>query len=242
MTGRIGTTGKPPARRGRSWRWRALYAGGAVLAATGLVTGLASATLNASGSGTGSAATGSVGLSTNAAATHTCSYGSLLPGDLTGSGSCAFPVTYTGALTAFVSVTVQVQATAAPGHTALYQGNAAGLTLSLSDGHSSFTVPAGSGVSGGSCPAGSTCWVAANDLAAWYSGTTPAVTFASGDSVTFTVTPSFPTSVGNAFQGGTATVTLIAQAVQAPGNPLPSGCGTATIGRPCPATGTFTWS
>jgi hypothetical protein len=37
-------------------------------------------------------------------------------------------------------------------------------------------------------------------------------------------------------------VTLTAQAVQAPANPLPAGCTTATIGQPCPATGTFTWS
>jgi hypothetical protein len=141
-----------------------------------------------------------------------------------------------------MSLTVQVQARPGTGGAALYSGNTAGLTLSISDGHSTFTVPAGPGSTGGSCPAAFTCWTAANDLAAWYSNGTPNLTFADGDFVTFTVTPSFPKTAGNGYQGGTATVTLTAQAVQAPGNPLPPGCTTATIGQPCLATGTFTWS
>ena len=87
-----------------------------------------------------------------------------------------------------------------------------------------------------------TCWTAANDLAAWYSSATPNLTFSAGDTVTFTLTPSFPKTVGDRYQGGTAAVTLTAQAVQAAGNPLPPGCTTATIGQPCPASGTFTWS
>jgi hypothetical protein len=242
MTGHLETAERPPAGGRRSWRWRGLYLAGVVLAAAGLVTGLASATLNVTGSGTGSAATGSVVLGVNAAATRTCSYGSLLPGDLTGAATCALSVTYTGTLTAFVSLTVQVQAKAGPGGAVLYNGNGGGLTLSVSDGHAGFTVPAGPGTTGGSCPSGFTCWTAANDLAAWYSGGAANLSFASGDSATFTVTPSFPATAGNGFQGGTAAVTLTAQAVQAPGNPLPSGCTTTTIGRPCPASGTFTWS
>jgi hypothetical protein len=230
-----------PARR--SWRWRATYFAGVVLTAAGLVTGLASATLNATGSGTGSAATGSVAVGLNSAATRTCGYGSLLPGDLTGSATCALSLTYTGTLPAFVSLTVQVRAKAGPGGAPLYGGNGAGLTLSVSDGQRSFTVPAGPGVTGGSCPSGFTCWTTANDLAAWYDGNGAAnLTFGAGAAVTFTVTPGFARTAGNSYQGGTATVTLTAQAVQAPGNPLPSGCGISTIGQPCPATGTFTWS
>jgi hypothetical protein len=242
MTELLDATGQPVGSSRRTWRWRATHVAGVVLAAAGLATGLASATLNATGSGTGSASTGSVVMSANSAATRTCSYGSLLPGDLAGSATCALSVTYTGTLTAFMSLTVQVQAKAGPGGAAVYNGNTNGLTLSISDGHSSFTVPAGPGTTGGSCPAGFTCWTAANDLAAWYSNAVPNLTFSAGGSVTFTVTPSFPKTAGNGYQGATAAVTLIAQAVQAPGNPLPSGCTTATIGQPCPATGTFTWS
>jgi hypothetical protein len=98
-------------------------------------------------------------------------------------------------------------------------------------------------VTGGSCPSGFTCWTAANDLAAWYGGNgAPNLAFAAGTPVTFTVTPGFARTAGNSYQGGTATVTLTAQAVQAAGNPLPSGCGLSTIGQPCPADSTFTWN
>lgn len=243
MTEGLVTTEQPAAGTGRSWRWRGTYFAGLVLAVAGLVTGLASATLNATGSGTGSASTGSVALSINAAATRTCTYGSLLPGDLSGSATCALSVTYTGSLPAFVSLTVQIRSMAGPGGSSLYNGtNTSGLTLSISDGHRRFTVPAGTGRSGGSCPSGFTCWTAPYDLAAWYSGATPNLTFSAGDSATFTVTPLFPKTVGNAYQGGTATVNLTAQAVQAAVNPLPAGCTTTTIGQPCPGTGTFTWS
>ena len=243
MTEHLERAERPAAGARRSWRWRGLYFAGVMLAAAGLVTGLASATLNATGGGTGSASTGSVVLGINAAATRTCSYGSLLPGDLTGAAPCALSVTYTGTLTAFLSLTVQVQAKAGPGGSALYNGNAGGLTLAISDGHNSFTVPAGPDTTGGSCPSGFTCWTAANDLVAWYSvGAAANLKFSSGDSATFTVTPGFPKTAGNGFQGGTAAVTLTAQAVQAPGNPLPPGCTTSTIGEPCPASGTFTWS
>jgi hypothetical protein len=219
-----------------------MYLAGVALAATGLVTGLASATLNATGGGTGSASAGSVAIGLNSAASRTCGYGSLLPGGLAGPATCALSVSYTGTLTAFLSLTIQVQAKAGAGGAPLYDG-AGGLTLSVGDGHAGFTVPTGPGTTGGSCPAGFTCWTAANDLAAWYAGNgAPNLQFTSGTPVTFTVTPSFPRAAGNAYQGGSATVTLTAQAVQAPGNPLPAGCTTATIGRPCPASGTFTWS
>jgi len=242
MAGQRDTTG-PAGGAHRSWRWRAAYFAGAVLTAAGLVTGLASATLTATGSGTGSAAAGSVAVSLNSAATHTCAYGSLLPGGLTGAATCALSVTYTGTLPAFLSLTVQVQAKAGQGGAPLYTGDGGGLTLSVSDGHRSFTVPSGPGVTGGSCPAGFTCWTAANDLAAWYGGDgAPNLTFPAGTPVTFTVTPGFARTTGNSFQGGTAAVTLTAQAVQAAGNALPSGCGIATIGQPCPPGGAFTWS
>jgi hypothetical protein len=179
----------------------------------------------------------------NAPATHACSYGSLLPGELTGSATCALSVTYTGSISAYLSLTVQVKSKAGAGGDLLYDGtNTSGLTLSISDGHNNFTAPTGSGTTEGSCPAGFTCWTAANDLAAWYGNGAPSLTFSNGDGLTFAVTPLFPGTVGDAYQGGAATVTLTVLAVQALANPLPVACTVSTIGQPCPASGTFTWS
>jgi hypothetical protein len=227
----------------RTWRWRGLYVVAVASAVAALVAGLAAAYLTTTGSGTGSASTGSVAMSVNAPATHTCTYSSLSPGNLTGSVTCAFSVTYTGSISAFASLTVAIQSKAGSGGHLLYDGtNTSGLTLSISDGHHAFTVPTGAGATGGSCPATFTCWTTANDLAAWYSGSTPNLTFANANAVTWTVTPLFPAWVKNPYQGGTATLTLTAHAVQAPANPLPAGCTTSTIGQPCPASGTFTWS
>jgi hypothetical protein len=232
-----------PVANRAGWRWRGAYSVAVVVAVTGLLTGLGSATLSTTGTGTGSASTGTVTLSVNASATKTCGYNALLPGDLTGSATCAFSVGYTGTLPAYVSLTVEIQSKAGPGGQRLYDGSgSSGLTLSISDGQNGYKVPTGTGVSDGSCPSGFTCWTAANDLAAWYSGTTPSLTFVAGKSVTFTITPQFPKTVGNGYQGGTAIVTLTAQAVQVIANPLPASCTIATIGQPCPAAGTFTWS
>lgn len=243
------TAGQPPVTAGgpvasrASWRWRGAYWVTAVVAVAGLLTGLGSASLSTGGSGTGSAGAGTVALTVNASATKTCGYNALLPGALTGSATCSFAVSYTGSLHAYLSLTVQIQSKAGPGGTPLYDGSGTtGLTLSISDGQHSYAVPTGTGVTGGPCPAGYTCWTAANDLAAWYSGSTPNLAFASGDSVTFTVTPLFPKTAGNSYQGGTAAVTLVVQAVQATANPLPASCTAAAIGRPCPAAGSFTWS
>lgn len=215
-----------------------------IAGAAALVGGVAHALLTANGSGSGFASTGSVALTVNSSATHTCAYPSLAPGDLTGSGNCQLAVTYSGSLSAYVSLTVQIQAKAGSGGAALYNGsNTSGLTLSISDGHHSFLVPTGAGATGGSCPTGYTCWTAANDLAATYSGSTPTLTFTSGSAATWTVTPVFPRTSGNPFQGGQALVTLTAQAVQgSPANPLPASCTTSTIGTPCAASGGFTWS
>ena len=217
----------------------ALVAGAAALAG-----GVAHALLTANGSGSGFASTGSVALTVNSAATHTCTYPSLAPGDLTGAATCALSVTYAGSMPAYVSLTVQIQSKAGAGGMALYNGsNTSGLTLAITDGHTSFVIPTGAGVTGGSCATGFTCWTAANDLAATYSGSAPILAFASGSTATWTVTPVFPRGAGNPFEGGQALVTLTAQAVQgAPANPLPPSCTTSTIGKPCPAGGGFTWS
>jgi hypothetical protein len=182
-------------------------------------------------------------MSISTSATHVCTYTSLVPGDLTGSATCSMSVAYTGSIPAYMSLTVALQSKSGRGGTPLYDGtNTTGLTLAISDGHHNFTVPTGPGTTGGSCPSGSTCWTAANDLAAQYGNGTPNLTFTKHDSVTFTVTPRLPKTVGNRYQAGAATMTLIAQAVQAAANPLPSRCTVSTIGQPCHAAGKFTWS
>ncbi len=225
----------------RMRRLRRLGLASAAAGAAALLGGVAYALLTATGTGSGSASLGSVSIGTPA--TTTCNYANLAPGDLTGSRTCSLGVTYSGSLPAYMSLTVQVQSAKGTSTKSLYDGtNSTGLTLSISDGHHTYSVPTGSGTTGGACPATYTCWTASNDLAAWYSGSTPNLSFSSGNSVTWTVTPLFPTIAGNPYQGAAASVTLTAQAVQAGANPLPSGCTTSTIGQPCAATATFQWS
>jgi len=262
MTERSESSARAPRRSRLSRRLGVASLAGAIAA---LVASVAFATFQTTnGSGYGSATTGAVTL--HQTASTTCNYLHLVPGDLTGmaGGTCSFSVTYTGTIPAYVSLTVAVQSKAKSGTPpcsttqpyCLYDGTnvrtppgspPAGLTFTISDGHNPFTVPAGGGTTTG-CSPGSTCWTASNELAAWYS---PAAntTFANGDAVTWTVTPNFPKTVGNgspggsnAFQGGTATLTLTAQAVQATPNNTLSCATTPTVGQPCKPSGSFSWS
>jgi len=219
---------------------RAAAAVAIVAAAWALGAGVALAFFSDSTSSLANLALGTVSLGNPQ--TTTCTYNALTPGDLTGSTHCTFSVTYTGSLPAYMALDVQIQATAGSGGTTLYDGtNTKGLTLSISDGgHSSYTIPTGPGSTGSPCPSGDTCWTASNELAATYGPTS--VIFTSGSSVTFTLTPMFPTSVKNPYQGGSATVLLTAHAVQSPGNTIPGTCNTTTIGQSCPAGGGFAWS
>jgi hypothetical protein len=195
-----------------------------------------------SGTGVGSASVGSFSLAVNSPATTTCSYTNLVPGDLTGTQTCALSVSYTGTGSAYLSLTVAVQSKAGSslGAKTLYDPtDNSGLLLSISDGTTSFTVPSGSGTTAGCAPAGDTCWTESNDLAAWYSGppSTAHLAFTStSPAVTWTVTPLFTTTAGNAYQGASATVILTAQAVQTEGNTLPGSCTTSTVGLPCAGT------
>lgn len=228
-----------PARPRRLRRW--LPAACLTAAVATLGAGLAQAFLSSSGTGTGSATTGTVGVDPLQIVQKTCQFSTLTPGDLTGADTCSLQATYTGNVPAWESLTVEVQA---PTGAALYDGSGThGLLLAITDdGGNSFTVPLGAGTTGGSCPAGDTCWTTLNDLAAWYSGGTPSLTFTNGDTATWMVTPSFPSTSGNAYQSASATVTLTVNAVQSQGNDLPLTCTTSTIGRPCPAAPPFAWS
>ena len=229
----------PVRSRARRWR-RALPAACLVAALAALGGGLAQALLSAGGSGTGSATTGSIGVNTLGVTTQTCTYTDLQPGDLVGAPTeqpCVLDTTYEGNVPAWISLTVEIASVKGSGTSPLYDGsNLNGLTFSISDGTTSYDVPAGPGTP---CLAG-TCWTAPNDLAAWYDGSTPKLAFNNGDKVVWTVTPMFDSSANdNKYQGGSATLTLVVNAVQSQGNPLPGTCNTTTIGKPCP---TATWS
>ena len=222
---------------------RTAVALGIVVGVLALGAGIAFAFFSDTSTSQNNLALGTVALNMNDSQSSTCNYSALDPGDLTGSTTCSLSVTYTGSLSAYVSLSVAVQSEAGPGGATLYDGsNSSGLTLSISDGHNTFALPTGAGTTGGSCPAGFTCWSMANDLAASYSGSTPDLTFSSGDTATWTVTPKFSKTAPNAYQGASASLVLTAQAVQAPGNPLPVTCTTSTIGLSCPANGSFAWS
>jgi hypothetical protein len=232
-------------RTWRSWRWRGAYVVVLVAAVGALVAGIAYGALTASGLGTGSASTGSVTLTTTAS--HTCSYTTppLTPG--TSMTACSFQVTYGGSISAYVGLDVLIETTKGSGvgaHT-LYDGsNSTGLTFSIIDnGGKSFTVPTSATTCPAGAPAGSICYELDDELAAWYGGSTPSLTFTNtSPAVTWTITPNFPKTAGNAYQGATASLVLTALAVQAPANALPGTCTTSTIGKSCPANGSFAWS
>ena len=178
--------------RRRPGGWPALYAAALVITAGGLVLGFAAAAEIVTGSGSGSASTGTVALRINGSGSRACDYGLLAPGDLTGSATCALSVRYRGSIRAHLSVTVRIMSKSDQGGKPLFDGtNTGGLTMMISDGHHSFTVPTGPGTRGGSCPARFTCWTARNDLAAAYRGGSPDLVFGDGDTATFTVTPLF---------------------------------------------------
>jgi|SRR5271170_437834 len=214
-------------------------AGAAATLAGGVTFGLFSAS-GAAGANTFTGGTVSIGTGTPGSVT--CSLTGMVPGDSSAGApigskldaACTYNMKYTGSATAWLAVDVAVS----NGTTPLYDGTATGLQLYLKDGTPSTyltsTAPtAGTtfAVQGGtaaSLPTGTT----ANLLVS----TSPA---APNTSVSFTLNYAVPIATGNAYQGGSATVTLTFHAVQAGNNPLPGAC---VAGQQCNATTTFLWS
>ena len=122
--------------RGRtSRRWRLLGAIALVAGVAAAAAGVAYGLLPTTGAGSGSASTGSVSLSIGQPVGQKCSYTSLSPGDLPASTNCSLTVTYTGSISAYVSLTVVIQSKAGSGsgRKSLYDGtNTSGLSLSCS--------------------------------------------------------------------------------------------------------------
>jgi hypothetical protein len=224
-------------------RWRLGVGVSLVLGSVSLVSGLAFALFSSAGTGDGTAIVGTLNLGLDTPASSSCDFSSLSPGDLTGSPACDLSVHYSGTVPAYVSLSVEINAKPGSGGTPLYDGtNTSGLSLVISDGHHDFVVPTGPGATGGSCPTGETCWSSPNDLAAWYQGGSPRLVFlGSSPNVTWTVTPTFSRTSGNAFEGASAQLTLRVQAVQSWPVGLPLGCSASTIGQSCPANGSFGW-
>jgi predicted ribosomally synthesized peptide with SipW-like signal peptide len=212
----------------------AVTAVGAVAAlVAGFTFGLFSAT-ESSGANTFTAGTVSVG--TGSPASVTCTVTNMVPGDssagaATGSKSdstCTYNVKYTGSANAWLAVDVAVS----NGSTALYDGTANGLQLYLKDGApttylngTSYTQQGGGSAA---LPVGTT----SNLLVSTTAATT-------GTAVNFSLDYLLPSSAGNSYQGGSATVTLTFHAVQSGNNALP---GTCAAGQQCNAGGSFAWS
>jgi hypothetical protein len=212
-------------------------------AAATLAGGITFGLFSASGSGGANTFTGgTVSVGAGTPVSVVCTITNMVPGDSsTGApigGKVATPCTYnmkyTGSATAWLAVDVAVS----NGPTALYDGTATGLQLYLKDGapatYITSTAPtAGTtfvaqGGTATSLPAGTT----SNLLVS----TTPAAT---NTAVSFSLNYAVPIATGNAYQGGSSTVTLTFHAVQAGNNPLPGAC---VAGQQCNATTTFLWS
>ena len=212
-------------------------------AAATLAGGVTFGLFSASGAGGANTFTGgTVTVGTGTPVSVNCVITNMVPGDSSSGAAigskaataCTYNMKYTGSATAWMAVDVAVS----NGTTPLYDGTATGLQLYLKDGTRSTyltsTAPtagttfAAQGGAATSLPTGTT----ANLLVS----TTPA---APNTSVSFTLNYAVPIATGNAYQGGSATVTLTFHAVQAGNNPLPGAC---VAGQQCNPTTTFLWS
>jgi hypothetical protein len=224
--------------------WRSLGVVSLVGAVMALCASVVYATVTYLGAGTGSGSTAVVSLSLGAPAQKLCSYTDLEPGDLVGSPaqSCTFSIRYSGSITAYMALDVVIQTRAGPGRSKhrLYDPSAgSGLTLKITDSQVpkvTYVTPTKATACPAGAPAGTVCYAVHDDLVSAH------VFTSASPAVTFTISPQFPKSAGNAYQGATAGVKLIVHVVQAAVNPLPATCDASTLGHPCPPSGTFTWS
>jgi len=174
-------------------------------------------------------------------AVHTCTVTNLLPGDAsTGEGrskmQCSFTVTYNGTMPAYLGLDVSIAGTKLGtdpnGNVAgsyLYDSSPAGLQLLIRDNQSPQVTYMSGTTLGGSPTSGSS-----PDSGVLLVSTTP---FTNGNSVTFTVDYSLPSTTTNAYQDASSSVTLTADAAQAANNGSTAGC---TPGQVCP--GITDWS
>lgn len=207
-----------------------------ILAVFSLTTGVTLARLSATTtSPNGTLTAGTVSFSNTATVTCTANSG-FTPGSSL--NNCQLAITYNGSAQGHVGLDVLIITDPrTPGASPLYAGNSGGLTFTLSDGTSSFTIPA-TAITGAPCialggDANATCYQALDELAEVTSpgGDATHTTWNNGDGATFTLTPSFPANIGAGdFSGSTARVTMTAHATQAGNNAIPGGC---SVGNSC---------
>ena len=211
-----------------------------------LVTGLTLGLFSASATSGGNAFTaGTVTLAAGSPASVTCTISNMVPGDSSAGApigtkagaTCTYNVRYTGTATAWLGVDIAV----ANGGTPLYDGTATGLQLYLNDAtpttYLTSTAPAGGTtyLQQGGAPASLLAGTTADLLVS----TTPA---AANTAVSFSLDYALPPGSGNAYQGGSVTVTLTFHAVQSTSNALPADCA---AGQQCTTNhhaSTFQWS
>jgi hypothetical protein len=212
-------------------------------AAATLAGGITFGLFSASGSGGANTFTGgTVSVGTNTPVSVVCTITNMVPGDSSTGAPigaklatpCTYNMKYTGSATAWLAVDVAVS----NGSTALYDGTATGLQLYLKDGTPSTYITSTAPTAGTTFVAqgGTATSLSAGTTSNLLVSTTPAAT---STAVSFTLNYAVPIATGNAYQGGSATVTLTFHAVQAGNNPLPGAC---VAGQQCNATTTFLWS
>lgn len=190
----------------------------------------------AEASGANSFTAGTVSVGDGTPVSVTCSQSGMVPGESSSGATsgtkadspCTLNVKYTGNASAYLAVDVAI----GNGTTKLYDGTATGLQYFLKDGSSTSYVSGTSYTQEGGTSAALPAAGASNLLVS----RTPAST---NTAVNFTLDDAFPAAAGNAFQGGSSTVTLTFHAVQSGSNPLPAGC---VAGQQCNASGSFAWS
>ena len=241
-------------------RKRLLFGAGGITAVGAVATlvlgttlGLFSATPISSGSNSFTA--GTVVVAAGTPASVTCSVppvstspNNMVPGDSsTGAalGSktddiCTYNVKYTGSAPAYLAVDVSMT----NGTPVLYDASNNGLQLYLTDGSSTSYLTSTAGNGSTASGAGTTYNLQTSGTSSLTTAgvsnllvsTTPATT---GTAVAFSLNYLLPLSSGNAYQGGSVTVTLTFHAVQSGNQTLPAGCA---AGKQCNAAAGFAWS
>lgn len=209
-------------------------AGVTAIAAVGTVTlGGAWAFFTATESSAGNSFTaGTVTVGNQGTASTTCTVTGIVPGDSSASygslsqalSACAYRVKYTGSASAYLAVDISVTA----GSTALYDATANGLQVKVLADSTSFMDGTTYKVENGT----NTSLAAGTPVTNLLVSATPATT---NSEVTFDIRYGLPTSAGNGYQGGSATVTLTFHAVQSANQ----GTITCVAGRQC---GQITWA
>lgn len=165
--------------------------------------------------------------------TDTCTFDNMNPGDT--SPTCSYTVDYTGSVQAFLLLNVSTSSQAGSGGTPLLDGTATGLQVNINDAAAADNAP-GTGpnsnqmfsIGSVSCSSPTTCSSSAPDQEVLYNSSNTHNWVTYGQNATFDVSGYLPLTAGNGYQGGSATVTLTAWAIQVANN---DNCGGS--GSPC---------